>query len=196
MLLHLQATATFPKAINSTISSAFRSCPVHLPLSHSPFPLIRTHQPRLQSFRPMNWLGKLGFGRKATPNPTDEVSKIAQGPDEDIPAEGEQFAQFGAGCFWGVELAFQRIPGVSRTEVGYSQGFIDNPTYDDICSGTTNHSEIVRVHYDPLICKYDDLLDVFWKIHNPTTLNRQVSLLSFYFLFFYFLNRLTILKFQ
>lgn len=102
-------------------------------------------------------------------------SSIAQGPDDDIPAPGQQFAQFGAGCFWGVELAFQRIPGVTKTEVGYSQGYLHNPCYEDICSGATNHSEVVRVQYDPKECSYDTLLDVFWARHDPTTLNRQVD---------------------
>ncbi|KAL9246894.1 hypothetical protein vseg_020374 [Gypsophila vaccaria] len=122
------------------------------------------------------WLNKLGFGPKAQqqqqPSSIDS-SSIPQAPDDDIPAPGQVFAQFGAGCFWGVELAFQRVPGVSRTEVGYSQGHLHNPSYEDICSGLTAHSEVVRVHYDPLSCGFDDLLDVFWARHDPTTLNRQ-----------------------
>ncbi|KAI3973695.1 hypothetical protein MKX01_031115 [Papaver californicum] len=124
----------------------------------------------------MNWLGKLGlgFGSSTSMNASSSgASEIAQSPDEDIPSPGREFAQFGAGCFWGVELAFQRIPGVTKTEVGYSQGFLDNPTYNDICTGTTNHSEVVRVQYDPKECKFDDLLGMFWSRHNPTTLNRQ-----------------------
>jgi len=122
----------------------------------------------------MNWLGKLGFGaRTPTESPMDQSSSIAQGPDDDIPAPGQQFAQFGAGCFWGVELAFQRVPGVTKTEVGYSQGYLHNPTYNDICSGTTNHSEVVRVQYDPKAYTFESLLDVFWARHDPTTLNRQ-----------------------
>lgn len=120
----------------------------------------------------MNILNKLGFGPR-TPDPSAVDSSIAQGPDDDVPAPGQQFAQFGAGCFWGVELAFQRVPGVSRTEVGYSQGFLHNPTYEDVCSGTTNHSEVVRVQYDPRECGFESLLDVFWARHDPTTLNRQ-----------------------
>lgn len=98
---------------------------------------------------------------------------IAQELDDDVPAPGQQFAQFGAGCFWGVELAFQRVPGVTETEVGYSQGLEHNPTYEDVCTGTTNHSEVVRLQYDPNLCRYEDLLDVFWARHDPTTLNRQ-----------------------
>ncbi|KAF8412925.1 hypothetical protein HHK36_000897 [Tetracentron sinense] len=104
---------------------------------------------------------------------TSSSSSIAQGPDNDTPEPGQQFSQFGAGCFWGVELAFHRVPGVTKTEVGYSQGFSHNPTYKDVCSGKTNHSEIVRVQYDPKQCSYENLLDEFWARHDPTTLNRQ-----------------------
>ena len=106
-------------------------------------------------------------------------SSIAQGPDDDIPAPGQRFAQFGAGCFWGIELAFQRVAGVTKTEVGYSQGFLHNPSYEDVCSGTTNHSEVVRVQYDPKECSYETLLDVFWDKHDPTTANRQVYALCY-----------------
>lgn len=105
-----------------------------------------------------------------------DPSPIAQGNDDDAPAAGNQFAQFGAGCFWGVELAFQRVPGVTQTEVGYTQGTMDNPLYGDVCSGTTGHSEVVRVQYDPKDCSYESLLDLFWSRHDPTTLNRQVRI--------------------
>jgi peptide-methionine (S)-S-oxide reductase len=123
-----------------------------------------------------SWLGKLGFGaRSPTESPTDPSlsSSIPQSPDTDPPAAGQEFAQFGAGCFWGVELSFQRIPGVTKTEVGYTQGYVDKPTYNDVCSGTTGHSEVVRVQYDPKECSYETLLDAFWARHDPTTLNRQ-----------------------
>ncbi|XP_027940479.1 peptide methionine sulfoxide reductase A3-like isoform X1 [Vigna unguiculata] len=119
----------------------------------------------------MNLLNKLGFGSARAPENLD--SSIPQGPDDDIPAPGQQFAQFGAGCFWGVELAFQRMPGVTKTEVGYTQGLVHNPIYEDVCSGSTNHSEVVRVQYDPKSCSYESLLDLFWARHDPTTLNRQ-----------------------
>ncbi|KAK9993868.1 hypothetical protein SO802_023571 [Lithocarpus litseifolius] len=120
----------------------------------------------------MNILNKLGFGSPRAQQSTADAS-IAQGPDDDVPAPGQEFAQFGAGCFWGVELAFQRVAGVKKTEVGYTQGFLHNPSYEDVCSGTSNHSEVVRVHYDPKECSYDTLLDVFWARHDPTALNRQ-----------------------
>lgn len=128
----------------------------------------------LYSSPKMSWLNKLGFGTR-TPNASSMDSSIVQGPDDDMPAPGQQFAQLGAGCFWGVELAFQRVPGVTKTEVGYTQGYLHNPTYEDVCSGTTNHSEVVRVQYDPKECSFGTLLDVFWARHDPTTLNRQVS---------------------
>ncbi|KAL6580638.1 Peptide methionine sulfoxide reductase A4, chloroplastic [Orobanche minor] len=123
----------------------------------------------------MSWLSKLRFGvRSPSDSPVGSPSSsITQGPDDDIPAPGQQFAQFGAGCFWGVELAYQRVPGVTNTVVGYSQGYAHNPTYEDVCSGTTNHSEVVRVQYDPRECSFATLLDVFWARHDPTTLNRQ-----------------------
>ncbi|KAM0041445.1 putative peptide-methionine (S)-S-oxide reductase [Helianthus debilis subsp. tardiflorus] len=87
----------------------------------------------------MSWLSWLGL----TTRTSTDHSPLAQSPDADLPASGQQFAQFGAGCFWGVELAFQRVPGVTKTEVGYSQGFMHNPKYSDVCSGTTKHSEVV-----------------------------------------------------
>ena len=80
---------------------------------------------------------------------------------------------FGAGCFWGVEAAFRQIQGVTSTAVGYLGGTIENPTYQDVCTGSTGHAEVVQVEYDPSQIAYEDLLEVFWKCHDPTTLNRQ-----------------------
>mmetsp|Transcript_20382 Transcript_20382/g.19697 ORF Transcript_20382/g.19697 Transcript_20382/m.19697 type:complete len:190 (-) Transcript_20382:181-750(-) len=82
-------------------------------------------------------------------------------------------AYFAAGCFWSVEMSFQRIPGVVSTEVGYTQGQKLNPTYEQVCAGTTGHTEAVKVVYDKSALKYDELLTVFWDILDPTTLNRQ-----------------------
>jgi len=82
-------------------------------------------------------------------------------------------AMFGAGCFWGVESSFRRVPGVVDAAVGYSGGTLSNPTYEDVCTGRTGHAEVVQVEFDPARVTYEDLLNVFWEIHDPTTLNRQ-----------------------
>jgi peptide-methionine (S)-S-oxide reductase len=82
-------------------------------------------------------------------------------------------ATFGAGCFWGVEATFRAVPGVKEAIVGYAGGKTKNPTYEDVCSHTTGHAEVVEVEYDPAVVSYERLLDVFWSNHNPTTLNRQ-----------------------
>ena len=82
-------------------------------------------------------------------------------------------ATFGAGCFWGVEAAFRQIEGVAGTRAGYAGGQLDNPTYEDVCSHTTGHAEVVEVTYDPEQVSYEQLLDVFWRKHDPTQLNRQ-----------------------
>ena len=80
---------------------------------------------------------------------------------------------FGAGCFWGVEESFLNADGVIDTEVGYIGGTISNPSYEDVCRGNTNHAEAVRAFYDSEIITYEDLLDIFFNIHDSTTLNRQ-----------------------
>jgi peptide-methionine (S)-S-oxide reductase len=82
-------------------------------------------------------------------------------------------ATFAAGCFWGVEAAFRQVEGVLETAVGYLGGRAENPTYESVCSGRTGHAETVEVEYDPAKVKYEQLLDVFWENHDPTTLNRQ-----------------------
>jgi len=85
----------------------------------------------------------------------------------------EKKATFGAGCFWGVEAAFRRTQGVTGTKVGYAGGKVDNPTYEQVCSDTTGHAEVVQVTYDPEQVPYEQLLTIFWLEHDPTQLNRQ-----------------------
>ena len=82
-------------------------------------------------------------------------------------------ATFGAGCFWGVELRFQQVPGVTATAVGYEGGTIDSPTYKDVCTDATGHAEVVEIDFDPEEVSYQELLDLFFELHDPTQLNRQ-----------------------
>ena len=82
-------------------------------------------------------------------------------------------ATFGAGCFWGVEATFRRLAGVKSTQVGYTGGTLDHPTYEDVCTDRTGHAEAVEVTFDPQVISYHDLLEIFWNNHNPTTRDRQ-----------------------
>ncbi len=82
-------------------------------------------------------------------------------------------ATFGAGCFWGVELRFQQVPGVIETAVGFEGGKLDNPSYRDVCTDATGHAEVVEIDYDPAKVSYQQLLDLFFELHDPTQLNRQ-----------------------
>ncbi len=84
-----------------------------------------------------------------------------------------EIATFGAGCFWGVESFFRQVPGVADAVVGYSGGHLENPTYEDVCTGRTGHAEVCQVTYDPQQVSYERLLEAFWEMHDPTTLNRQ-----------------------
>ena len=97
---------------------------------------------------------------------TDPCARPAR-PDD------AQRATFGAGCFWGVEAAFRELDGVLDVTVGYTGGTTPDPTYEQVCGGATGHAEAVEVIFDPAIVSYRQLLDTFWHIHNPTTLNRQ-----------------------
>jgi peptide-methionine (S)-S-oxide reductase len=86
---------------------------------------------------------------------------------------GQALATFGGGCFWCIEAVYDRIEGVFSVTSGYAGGTVKNPTYEQVCTGTTGHAEVVQVAYDPAKTSYEDLLDIFWKAHDPTTLNRQ-----------------------
>jgi peptide-methionine (S)-S-oxide reductase len=102
-----------------------------------------------------------------------EMNKTQPGEQSTEAKAASHVAYFAAGCFWGVEAAFRRLDGVTATAVGYMGGTTPNPTYKQVCTGRTGHAETVRVEYDPHKVAYEQLLEVFWRIHNPTTLNRQ-----------------------
>ena len=87
--------------------------------------------------------------------------------------ESTDTATFGAGCFWCVEAVFQNLNGVIKVESGYSGGSTENPTYREVCTGTTGHAEVCQIIFDPNKINFDDLLEIFWKTHDPTTLNYQ-----------------------
>ena len=84
-----------------------------------------------------------------------------------------EVATLAGGCFWCLEAAFQDLKGVEKVQSGYAGGHVANPSYEDVCTGTTGHAEVVQITFDPAIVSYDDLLHVFFTIHDPTTLNRQ-----------------------
>ncbi|MCS6770626.1 MAG: peptide-methionine (S)-S-oxide reductase MsrA [Kiritimatiellae bacterium] len=84
-----------------------------------------------------------------------------------------EVATFAGGCFWCIEAVFEQVPGVLRAESGYIGGHVENPTYEEVCTGETGHAEAVQIEFDPSIVTYEDLLDWFWRAHDPTQLNRQ-----------------------
>lgn len=94
-------------------------------------------------------------------------------PDPALPVADTEVATFGSGCFWCSEAVFQQIKGVRKVESGYSGGAVKNPTYKQVCSGDTGHAEVVRVTFDPRAISYPELLEVFWRSHDPTTKDRQ-----------------------
>lgn len=110
-----------------------------------------------------------GGGEHATSTPAATSGTAAAA----TPAGELAQATFGAGCFWCVEAVFQRLDGVTAVESGYSGGHVENPSYRAVCTGTTGHAEVCRVTYDPAKVGFDELLEVFWKTHDPTTRDRQ-----------------------
>merc|ERR1712070_713394 len=99
------------------------------------------------------------------------MQKVLEKPHKDTGAR--ERATVAGGCFWGLELAFQRVPGVVKTSVGYINGHMPNPNYEAVCTGRTGHAEAVDIHFDPTAVSYEELLEVFWDQHDPTSLNRQ-----------------------
>jgi len=102
------------------------------------------------------------------------AEKITEEPKAEITmSENTETATFGAGCFWCVEAVYQQLKGVLKVTSGFSGGARDNPTYDQVCSGATGHAEVCQIVYDPAVISFTELLEVFWTVHDPTTLNRQ-----------------------
>ena len=110
---------------------------------------------------------------RATPLPTAQAHFVNGRPLKGPYPDGLEIADFAMGCFWGVERKFWQLPGVWVTAVGYVNGITPNPTYEEVCSGRTGHTEAVRVVYDPRVVTYEDLLKVFWENHDPTQGMRQ-----------------------
>jgi peptide-methionine (S)-S-oxide reductase len=106
-------------------------------------------------------------GQKQTTEP------VIMSTTKPINEEGLETATFGSGCFWCTEAIFLNVDGISKVESGYSGGRVKNPTYKEICSGLTGHAEVIQLKYDPKVVTYDELLEIFWQTHDPTTLNRQ-----------------------
>ncbi len=117
-------------------------------------------------FIPVEDLARRGYGKYLPLFGKEENSKA-------ILNAQTQIATFGAGCFWGVEYAFRKIPGVMKTTAGYTGGHTKDPTYERVCSHTTGHAEAVRIEFDPSRVSYEKLLETFWSLHDPTTMNRQ-----------------------
>mgnify|MGYP002049768463 CR=1 FL=1 len=102
------------------------------------------------------------------------ISDMSNAEVEKVSVEGKtDTATFGAGCFWCVEAIFQELKGVHSVKSGYAGGFVKNPSYKEVCTGRTGHAEVAQIVYDPSVISFEELLEVFWKTHDPTTLNRQ-----------------------
>jgi peptide-methionine (S)-S-oxide reductase len=113
-----------------------------------------------------------GEGQKLRLNTMENnTTKTLTGLNDDI--QITDTATFGAGCFWCVEAVFQQVEGVLKVKSGYCGGHVKNPTYEQVCSKTTGHAEVAQVVFDPSVISYDELLEIFWQTHDPTTLNRQ-----------------------
>jgi len=104
---------------------------------------------------------------------TNAQSEKINEKENQMNESGLEKATFGSGCFWCTEAIFENLNGVTSVVSGYAGGHVDNPTYEDVCTGTTGHAEVTQITYDPSVISYDELLEVFWKTHDPTTLNRQ-----------------------
>ena len=101
-------------------------------------------------------------------------SKSSDTPPTDTQEQSKlELATFGAGCFWCTEAVFERVKGVEKVVSGYAGGFVENPTYKAVCTGQTGHAEVIQLTFDPAVISFADLLEIFWKTHDPTTVNQQ-----------------------
>ena len=113
------------------------------------------------------------FGQQQQPQNGAKQSDEVVNAKPKLEKKKLEVANFGAGCFWCVEAVFQELDGVKSVESGYMGGEVDNPTYEQVCTGMTGHAEICQIKFDPKKVEFKELLEVFWKTHDPTTLNRQ-----------------------
>ena len=118
--------------------------------------------------RPENQPVSEANNEKPAMEPTDQAASTDSKAEDSL-----ETVTFGAGCFWCVEAIFERLDGVESVTSGYSGGAVENPTYKDVCAGTTGHAEVCQVTYRPDVISFEQLLEVFWKTHDPTTLNQQ-----------------------
>ncbi len=122
----------------------------------------------------INWIWGLMVGAASLTSCAEQKNKDRFMGDEIVTTtKGLDTATFGTGCFWCTEAIFERLNGVVKVISGYSGGSVANPTYEEVCTGTTGHAEACTIIYDSAVISYDALLEVFWKTHDPTTLNRQ-----------------------
>lgn len=116
----------------------------------------------------------IGFTSSCESQKSTDQKPMTKSPDQTITSDMKtETATFGAGCFWCVEAVFQELKGILKVESGFMGGTLPNPTYRDVCTGTTGHAEVARITFDPSIISYEELLEVFWTTHDPTTMNRQ-----------------------
>jgi peptide-methionine (S)-S-oxide reductase len=119
------------------------------------------------------FISACGQNRNSNTSTMTITETSAKNNENDAKAKTIDTATFGAGCFWCVEAFFQRLQGVLSVKSGYSGGTVKNPSYKEVCNGTTGHAEVIQITYDKSKISYDELLEVFWKTHDPTTMNRQ-----------------------
>ena len=164
-------SVSIPFVFSLSLCAALLALLVSVFLSNVSLPSLSPLASKIRSTSPTSTISSIG--EQMGTSSSSSSNKMASWPPQSMETEGSELATFAAGCFWGVELRFQRVPGVLKTCVGYIQGHVDNPTYEQTCSGKTGHTEAVQMTYDPKQVTFGELCDVFYAGHNPTQLNRQ-----------------------